>query len=135
MRVAGEPCIWCGGMPCTDSGPAVCAPMDWALNGEGKAFQTFNAKGPVSLGVFRTRPMHSVAACWVQGKPERSDRSIELSYSRTWGGTLAIGWGVCLSAVEFGQTCGRFRPTHLVEFGQFGTAFDQNKDQTRAIVG
>lgn len=45
MRVAGEPCIWCGGMPCTDSGPAVCAPMDWALNGEGKAFQTFNAKG------------------------------------------------------------------------------------------
>merc|ERR1719221_2411514 len=44
LAVKGEPCVWCGGGACTDSGYSLCEPFNWVMNGEGRAFQTFHAK-------------------------------------------------------------------------------------------
>jgi len=47
-RVKDEPCVWCGGQPCTSNGPAVCEPRDW-LNGVGTAFANMVSTGPFEI--------------------------------------------------------------------------------------
>jgi len=34
LKIAGEPCIWCGGRPCTTLGDALCEPADFMLRGQ-----------------------------------------------------------------------------------------------------
>eukprot|EP00930_Biecheleria_cincta_P021635 TRINITY_DN1597_c0_g1_i4.p1 TRINITY_DN1597_c0_g1~~TRINITY_DN1597_c0_g1_i4.p1 ORF type:complete len:3086 (-),score=717.12 TRINITY_DN1597_c0_g1_i4:161-9034(-) len=38
IKIQGEPCVWCGGLPCTDKTDAVCAPYDWMARGQGVEF-------------------------------------------------------------------------------------------------
>eukprot|EP00913_Durusdinium_trenchii_P033130 g31018.t2 len=45
LNVGGEPCVWCGGGPCTSETDAVCEPYNWLMNGQGKAYETMNAPG------------------------------------------------------------------------------------------
>merc|ERR1712039_949391 len=54
----GEPCVWCGGGPCTSADDLKCQPRKWLMEGEGKDFDAFMAKAN-----------HSVAsrACGVAG--------------------------------------------------------------------
>lgn len=44
FKIGGQSCVWCGGGACTSKDTAVCAPYDWLLNGQGKAFTTFHAQ-------------------------------------------------------------------------------------------
>jgi len=34
IRIADQPCVWCGGAPCTDHGDALCEPADFMLRGQ-----------------------------------------------------------------------------------------------------
>eukprot|EP00435_Cladocopium_sp_Y103_P010788 s3559_g2.t2 len=43
LNVGGEPCVWCGGGPCTTYSDAVCEPYNWLVNGQGKAFGSQNS--------------------------------------------------------------------------------------------
>lgn len=43
LKMAGEPCVWCGGAPCTSHSEAKCAPYDFLAGGQGLAFQTRQA--------------------------------------------------------------------------------------------
>jgi len=55
--VRGQPCVWCGGGPCTSSRWSLCEPFDWALNGEGQAFDYFHPKHAYRLaGCKNDRP-------------------------------------------------------------------------------
>lgn len=38
-KVKGQPCVWCGGMPCRDGGLNKCEPYDFAVNGEGHVYE------------------------------------------------------------------------------------------------
>jgi len=42
LNVGGEPCVWCGGQPCTSYSDALCEPYNWLVNGQGKAFASQN---------------------------------------------------------------------------------------------
>eukprot|EP00931_Biecheleriopsis_adriatica_P071916 TRINITY_DN4589_c0_g2_i1.p1 TRINITY_DN4589_c0_g2~~TRINITY_DN4589_c0_g2_i1.p1 ORF type:complete len:1033 (+),score=298.16 TRINITY_DN4589_c0_g2_i1:60-3158(+) len=45
LRVQGEPCVWCGGGPCSTGNANLCEPYQFAVYGERHAFNTFLAKG------------------------------------------------------------------------------------------
>jgi len=45
IRILGEPCTWCGGIPCTTRNSHLCEPLDFVLNGQGKQFVDFTARG------------------------------------------------------------------------------------------
>lgn len=49
LNVGGEPCVWCGGGPCTDFSSAVCEPYDWLVHGSGKAFGTVHARHSLTV--------------------------------------------------------------------------------------
>ncbi|CAK0897003.1 unnamed protein product [Prorocentrum cordatum] len=44
-RISGEPCAWCGGVPCVEGGEALCAPRDWAKGVPGAAVANCSAAG------------------------------------------------------------------------------------------
>uniref|UniRef100_A0A7S4SZC8 EF-hand domain-containing protein n=1 Tax=Alexandrium monilatum TaxID=311494 RepID=A0A7S4SZC8_9DINO len=44
LLVANQPCIWCGGHSCHSGRFTKCEAFDWAVNGEGRAFDQFYAK-------------------------------------------------------------------------------------------
>lgn len=48
IRLKDEPCVWCGGADCTDSGDAKCEPRDY-FNGKGTAFGQFVSQGPFEI--------------------------------------------------------------------------------------
>jgi len=62
IRILGEPCTWCGGIPCTTRNLHLCEPRDFVLNGQGKQFGDFTARG-----------VYTVAKC-MDGKPDLSSR-------------------------------------------------------------
>lgn len=37
-KVQGQPCVWCGGLPCRDGGLNKCEPYDYGVNGEGHVY-------------------------------------------------------------------------------------------------
>eukprot|EP00435_Cladocopium_sp_Y103_P000812 s3559_g1.t1 len=43
-KVAGEACVWCGGVQCTDANTALCMPYDLLMNGQGPHHNLFYAK-------------------------------------------------------------------------------------------
>ncbi|CAE8622538.1 unnamed protein product [Polarella glacialis] len=57
FKVAGQPCVWCGGGPCDSLNANRCESYDFAVNGAGHAFKTFHAGA-----------VHKMAAC-EDGKP------------------------------------------------------------------
>jgi len=57
LKILGEPCTWCGGIACTTGSLHVCEPLDYLLNGQGKAFMDFTAK-----------KVYTVAKC-LDGRP------------------------------------------------------------------
>ncbi|CAE8617299.1 unnamed protein product [Polarella glacialis] len=45
LKVQGQPCVWCGGGPCTTDGPlasSLCLPFDYLARGAGRAFRSVN---------------------------------------------------------------------------------------------
>jgi len=44
LKIKDEPCVWCGGVPCTFGSTALCEPQDYLRHGEGVAFHMFNAR-------------------------------------------------------------------------------------------
>lgn len=52
FRVAGQPCVWCGGGNCHSGNSNRCEPYDYVRNGNGHAFGSFHAVG-----------IYKVAAC------------------------------------------------------------------------
>eukprot|EP00913_Durusdinium_trenchii_P008051 g7550.t1 len=42
FKASGQPCVWCGGGDCHSSSTNKCEPYDFAVNGEGHAFNTFH---------------------------------------------------------------------------------------------
>eukprot|EP00931_Biecheleriopsis_adriatica_P029353 TRINITY_DN1743_c0_g1_i1.p1 TRINITY_DN1743_c0_g1~~TRINITY_DN1743_c0_g1_i1.p1 ORF type:complete len:2698 (+),score=678.60 TRINITY_DN1743_c0_g1_i1:54-8147(+) len=44
LQVSGQPCVWCGGITCNSNNNNMCEPYDYAINGQGHAYSTFNAK-------------------------------------------------------------------------------------------
>jgi len=34
LKIANQPCVWCGGRPCTNHGDALCEPEDFMLRGK-----------------------------------------------------------------------------------------------------
>ncbi|CAE8699816.1 unnamed protein product, partial [Polarella glacialis] len=57
FKVAGQPCVWCGGGPCDSLNANRCESYDFAVNGAGHAFNTFHAGA-----------VYKMAAC-EDGKP------------------------------------------------------------------
>jgi len=44
LRIHGQPCVWCGGIPCVENHFSLCEPFDWVVNGQGQAFHLFIPK-------------------------------------------------------------------------------------------
>ncbi|CAJ1328727.1 unnamed protein product [Effrenium voratum] len=40
FKVQGQPCVWCGGRPCTENNDNLCEPLDFVQNGNGYAFKS-----------------------------------------------------------------------------------------------
>eukprot|EP00434_Breviolum_minutum_P040228 symbB.v1.2.035742.t1/scaffold4886.1/size33457/2 len=49
FKAAGQPCVWCGGGNCHTGSSNKCEPYDFAVNGEGHAFDTFHAVGTYKM--------------------------------------------------------------------------------------
>ncbi|CAK9064941.1 unnamed protein product [Durusdinium trenchii] len=49
FKASGQPCVWCGGGDCHSSSTNKCEPYDFAVNGEGHAFNTFHAVGTYKM--------------------------------------------------------------------------------------
>eukprot|EP00440_Ansanella_granifera_P064374 gb/GFBE01069792.1/.p1 GENE.gb/GFBE01069792.1/~~gb/GFBE01069792.1/.p1 ORF type:complete len:2508 (+),score=606.03 gb/GFBE01069792.1/:1-7524(+) len=78
FKVAGQPCVWCGGGDCHSHNGNKCEPYDYVMNGEGVAFDTFHAVGT-----------YKVAAC-ENGKP--AEHALNSGFS-THGTSLAVSCG------------------------------------------
>ncbi|CAE8671921.1 unnamed protein product, partial [Polarella glacialis] len=44
LKIAGQPCVWCGGVACVVGSDSVCEPYDYVVNGAGHAFSNFHAQ-------------------------------------------------------------------------------------------
>ena len=78
-RVYDEPCVWCGGGPCTLGSTNVCEPKDWLLNQPNQV----------------NTNLYTIASCstWLMGHDDGGwDRSI-IAYDEDYGG-IAVGVGV-----------------------------------------
>ncbi|CAE8655252.1 unnamed protein product [Polarella glacialis] len=51
LKVRGEPCVWCGGGPCSTNNPNLCEPHDYAVHGQTHAFRNFLAKSTFKVAV------------------------------------------------------------------------------------
>jgi len=60
-RIKDEPCVWCGGGPCTGNGTALCEPRDF-LNGRGVAFERFSKSNECETA-WCPRPLSPEVAC------------------------------------------------------------------------
>lgn len=44
LKVQGQPCVWCGGVSCTDTNVSRCMAFDFVVNGAKRAFNVFQSK-------------------------------------------------------------------------------------------
>ena len=42
LKVEGQPCVWCGGVPCTTNNANLCEPYEFVTHGEGHAYDINN---------------------------------------------------------------------------------------------
>ncbi|CAE8653098.1 unnamed protein product [Polarella glacialis] len=62
FKAKGQPCVWCGGLPCSEANSNLCEPFDFAVNGKAHAFNS-----GIDL------PTYSVASCSASGMPGPKD--------------------------------------------------------------
>eukprot|EP00425_Heterocapsa_triquetra_P021855 CAMPEP_0195154926 /NCGR_PEP_ID=MMETSP0448-20130528/183902_1 /TAXON_ID=66468 /ORGANISM="Heterocapsa triquestra, Strain CCMP 448" /LENGTH=470 /DNA_ID=CAMNT_0040193707 /DNA_START=74 /DNA_END=1483 /DNA_ORIENTATION=+ len=54
IDIYGQPCVWCGGAPCTSNNDNLCEPLDFVMKGEGTVFTTFHAKYDMEIATCST---------------------------------------------------------------------------------
>lgn len=109
MKVAGQPCVWCGGGICSNNNSNMCEPFDYIVNGEKRAFATFYAK--------RTFRIAGCKDAWPAGLLPSKDEP-KKKYSRYIPGYVkpAIGppplvpWWVPERPKEENISCLAFKP-------------------------
>jgi len=92
FKARGQPCVWCGGLQCTSGNDNKCEPYDYAVNGEGHAFNSFHA-----------------SAAWKMAACEAGQVvSSSLSSAYTHGTTLQVqcGYGPLAMWTHTSRACG-----------------------------
>ncbi|CAE8653097.1 unnamed protein product [Polarella glacialis] len=77
FKAKGQPCVWCGGLPCSTANSNLCEPFDFAVNGKAHAFNS-----GIDL------PTYSVASCSKSGVP--GPKALPMASRDELHGTLKV---------------------------------------------